>query len=69
VRTDDRHTALINRTLVAAGVAVTELRRDERELEDVFLAMTWHETDQPEHETHRPVAERVPTGKGEDDDA
>ena len=40
VRTDDRHTALINRTLVNAGVAVTELRRDERQLEDVFLAMT-----------------------------
>jgi ABC-2 type transport system ATP-binding protein len=46
VRTDDRHTALINRTLVNAGVAVTELRRDERELEDVFLAMTSHETDE-----------------------
>jgi ABC-2 type transport system ATP-binding protein len=47
VRTDDRHTALINRTLVAAGVAVTELRRDERQLEDVFLAMTDHETGEP----------------------
>jgi hypothetical protein len=45
VRTDDRHTALINRTLVNAGVSVTELRRDERQLEDVFLAMTSHETD------------------------
>jgi ABC-2 type transport system ATP-binding protein len=42
VRADDRHTALINRTLVAAGVAVTELRRDERQLEDVFLDMTDH---------------------------
>jgi ABC-2 type transport system ATP-binding protein len=40
VRADDRHTALINRTLVTAGVAVTELRRDERQLEDVFLDMT-----------------------------
>ena len=48
VRTDDRHTALINRTLVNAGVAVTELRRDERQLEDVFLAMTSHE---PDHDT------------------
>ena len=45
VRADDRHTALINRTLVAAGVAVTELRRDERQLEEVFFAMTDHDTD------------------------
>ena len=52
VRIDDRHTALINRTLVTAGVAVTELRRDERQLEDVFLAMTSHETD------HDPVGFR-----------
>jgi ABC-2 type transport system ATP-binding protein len=43
VRTEDRHTALINKTLVAAGVAVTELRRDERQLEDVFLDMTDHD--------------------------
>jgi len=43
VRAEDRHTALINRTLVAAGVAVTELRRDERQLEDVFLDMTDHQ--------------------------
>jgi ABC-2 type transport system ATP-binding protein len=48
VRADDRHTALINGTLVAAGVAVTELRRDERQLEDVFLAMTDHETEHQE---------------------
>jgi ABC-2 type transport system ATP-binding protein len=48
VRADDRHTALINRTLVSAGVAVTELRRDERQLEDVFLAMTDHEPDRQE---------------------
>lgn len=44
VRVEERHTALVNRTLVAAGVAVTELRRDERQLEDVFLDMTDHET-------------------------
>ena len=42
VRADDRHTADINRVLVSAGVAVTELRRDERHLEDVFLEMTDH---------------------------
>jgi ABC-2 type transport system ATP-binding protein len=48
VRTDDRHTALINRTLVAAGIAVTELRRDERQLEDVFLDMTDHESSDQE---------------------
>jgi ABC-2 type transport system ATP-binding protein len=53
VRTDDRHTALINRTLVNAGVAVTELRRDERQLEDVFLAMTSHETDHDNSVVHR----------------
>ena len=35
---------LINRALVAAGVAVTELRRDERQLEDVFFEMTDHAT-------------------------
>ena len=50
VRVEDRHTALINRTLVAAGVAVTELRRDERQLEDVFLDMTDHDTDVQESE-------------------
>jgi len=47
VRADDRHTAEINRVLVAAGVAVTELRRDERQLEDVFLEMTDHTADAP----------------------
>jgi len=50
VRADMRHTALINRTLVAAGVAVTELRRDERQLEDVFFDMTDHDTDVQETE-------------------
>ncbi len=33
----------LNRTLVRAGVDVTELRRDERSLEEVFLAMTTQE--------------------------
>ena len=37
---DERHTAAINRNLVSAGVAVTEIRRVERELEDVFFAVT-----------------------------
>jgi ABC-2 type transport system ATP-binding protein len=45
IRAEDRHTAEINRVLVAAGVAVTELRRDERQLEDVFLEITDHSTD------------------------
>jgi ABC-2 type transport system ATP-binding protein len=48
VRVDDRHTADINRVLVSAGVAVTELRRDERQLEDVFLEMTDHHKE-PDH--------------------
>lgn len=30
----------INRELVAAGVEVSELRREERSLEEVFLEMT-----------------------------
>jgi ABC-2 type transport system ATP-binding protein len=40
VRVDDRHTAEVNRALVCAGVAVTEIRRDDRQLEDVFFEMT-----------------------------
>jgi ABC-2 type transport system ATP-binding protein len=40
VRVDEQHTALVNRTLVDAGVAVTELRRAERQLEDVFFEIT-----------------------------
>jgi ABC-2 type transport system ATP-binding protein len=43
VQVDERHTALVNRTLVSAGVAVTELRRDERQLEDVFFEITTHQ--------------------------
>jgi ABC-2 type transport system ATP-binding protein len=30
----------INASLVAAGITVTELRRDERDLEDTFLELT-----------------------------
>jgi ABC-2 type transport system ATP-binding protein len=48
VRADERHTPAINRALVEAGVAVNELRRDERQLEDVFFEITDHELDQPE---------------------
>jgi ABC-2 type transport system ATP-binding protein len=40
IHVDAQHTALVNRTLVEAGVAVTELRRAERELEDVFFEIT-----------------------------
>src|SRR5690606_13889769 len=40
VQVDERHTALVNRTLVEAGVAVTELHRAERQLEDVFFEVT-----------------------------
>jgi ABC-2 type transport system ATP-binding protein len=38
-----RHTAEVTRTLVEAGVAVTGVRRAERELEDVFLDLTSRE--------------------------
>jgi ABC-2 type transport system ATP-binding protein len=37
-----RHTAEITRALVNAGVAVTGVRRRERELEDVFFDLTTH---------------------------
>ena len=40
VDAEDRRTAAINQALVTAGVAVTEIRREERELEDVFFAIT-----------------------------
>jgi ABC-type multidrug transport system ATPase subunit len=48
-RTDARHTAEINAELVRAGVAVTGLRRTERQLEDVFFEMTDHETQEASH--------------------
>jgi ABC-2 type transport system ATP-binding protein len=50
VRVDERHTAAVTRTLVAAGVAVTEVRRDNRQLEDVFFEMTEHEIEEEEKE-------------------
>jgi ABC-type multidrug transport system ATPase subunit len=37
---DLQRTADINRQLVQAGVAVTELHADERSLEDVFMELT-----------------------------
>ncbi len=37
---DPRHTAMIVRTLVMSGVDVTQVRRDERQLEDVFFEIT-----------------------------
>ena len=45
VQVDERHTAAVPRTLVTAGVAVTEVRRDERQLEEVFFEMTEHEAE------------------------
>jgi ABC-2 type transport system ATP-binding protein len=42
VYVDDRHTADVARRLVLAGVDVTQLRRDERQLEDVFFEITEH---------------------------
>jgi ABC-2 type transport system ATP-binding protein len=40
VRVAERHTADVARALVAAGVDLTQLRRDERQLEDVFFDIT-----------------------------
>jgi ABC-2 type transport system ATP-binding protein len=40
IQVDTQHTALVNQALVEAGVAVTELRRAERQLEDVFFEIT-----------------------------
>jgi ABC-2 type transport system ATP-binding protein len=40
VSVDDRHTAEVARQLVNAGVAVTQLRREERQLEDIFFEIT-----------------------------
>jgi ABC-2 type transport system ATP-binding protein len=47
VQVDDRHTAELARCLVEAGVAVTELRREERQLEEVFMEMTEHGDEMP----------------------
>ncbi len=40
VRVDLQRTAEINKHLVGAGVSVTELRADERSLEDIFMELT-----------------------------
>jgi ABC-2 type transport system ATP-binding protein len=52
VHVDDRHTADVARQLVLAGVDITQLRRDERQLEDVFFEIT-----------ERAAAERMPTAR------
>jgi ABC-2 type transport system ATP-binding protein len=40
VHADPRHTATIVRALVLSGVDVSGVRRDERQLEDVFFEIT-----------------------------
>jgi len=40
LKVDLRHTAEINRQLVEAGVAVTELHANEQSLEDIFIQLT-----------------------------
>jgi ABC-2 type transport system ATP-binding protein len=37
---DPRHTATVVRALVTAGVDINQVRRDERQLEDVFFEIT-----------------------------
>jgi ABC-2 type transport system ATP-binding protein len=37
---DPRHTATVVRALVTSGVDITQVRRDERQLEDVFFEIT-----------------------------
>ncbi|TPG15053.1 ABC transporter ATP-binding protein [Pedococcus bigeumensis] len=49
VKVGTRHTAEITRALVHAGVAVTGVRRTERELEDVFFDLTTHEDKELSH--------------------
>jgi len=49
VKVGTRHTAEITRALVHAGVAVTGVRRTERELEDVFFDLTTHENKELSH--------------------
>jgi ABC-2 type transport system ATP-binding protein len=52
VRVDDRHTASVARQLVLAGVDITQLRRDERQLEDVFFEITGRHGQVREESTH-----------------
>lgn len=42
VQVADQHTAAVTRALVHAGVDVTQVRRDDRQLEDVFFEITSH---------------------------
>ena len=49
VKVGTRQTAEITRALVHAGVAVTGVRRTERELEDVFFDLTTHENKELSH--------------------
>jgi ABC-2 type transport system ATP-binding protein len=58
VQVDGRHTAELARCLVAAGIAVTELRRDERQLEDVFMEMTGHSDEGSTDPDVEPSSER-----------
>jgi len=44
VRTDERHTGAVVRALVDAGADVREVRRDDRQLEDVFFEITSSDT-------------------------
>jgi ABC-type multidrug transport system ATPase subunit len=53
VKVGTRHTAEITRALVHAGVAVTGVRRTERELEDVFFDLTRHEDPTRDDPTHQ----------------
>ena len=47
---DESYTADVNRALVGAGIDVLELRREERELEDVFFELTSNNsTKEPSH--------------------
>ncbi|HEX4213419.1 MAG TPA: ABC transporter ATP-binding protein [Candidatus Dormibacteraeota bacterium] len=48
LRVDPERAPEINRALVAAGIDVHELRRDERSLEEVFLAMSAGDRDEEE---------------------
>ncbi|MEO6413568.1 MAG: ABC transporter ATP-binding protein [Pedococcus sp.] len=49
VKVGTRHTAEITRALVHAGVAVTGVRRTERELEDVIFDLTTHTNKELSH--------------------
>lgn len=42
VQVAEHHTADVTRALVGAGVDVTQIRRDDRQLEDVFFEITTH---------------------------